>query len=476
MGFAACDNVDLGTGIPVVNPELPAAGPELVTVVKAADAPAVARLADYYDRGENVPVATATTAEGWPEGYGFAATAQVSADESFGSYITVPVVVTGETFAISPAELNEVVRENFTKNPVETTVWIRYNVSAAKGSEKILLGGPDTYFNPMSLTVVSFPPTLIDKVYYYAWSTTPDAWTVENTVALNHPGDNQYDNPEFSAVFTATAGTYWKIIPGSVLDESDFSAAIGVDPANTSKEKGALMTGIGQEAGEMTIGGIVEFRFDFEKMTFEYKQAIPYFWLAGTGVNGTSWNNGQFAMVMWTEDYESYAGYAHLDGAAQPEFKFSPTNAWNGDFGVSDDLNFTENAGVYTGTGSANGGNNIKVPAEGLYFIKLNYPTRDLTLTSIRTIGLIGDFNGWSESLPMTPSADLLTWKATVTLSAGNGWKFRMNDGWDINLGGTPESLTCFGNPANIVCAEDGTYDVTLNLATIPYTATLVKQ
>ena len=35
MGFAACDDVDLGTGIPVVNPELPAAGPDLVTVTPA---------------------------------------------------------------------------------------------------------------------------------------------------------------------------------------------------------------------------------------------------------------------------------------------------------------------------------------------------------------------------------------------------------------------------------------------------------
>ena len=45
MGFAACDDVDLGTGIPVVNPELPAAGPDLVTVTPAADIPSVVNLA-----------------------------------------------------------------------------------------------------------------------------------------------------------------------------------------------------------------------------------------------------------------------------------------------------------------------------------------------------------------------------------------------------------------------------------------------
>ena len=91
-------------------------------------------------------------------------------------------------------------------------------------------------------------------------------------------------------------------------------------------------------------------------------------------------------------------------------------------------------------------------------------------------IYLIGDFNGWAASEPMTPSDDNLTWKATVTMSAGNAWKFRMNNGWDINLGGNLQNLTGFGNPANLVCDADGTYEITLYLGTIPYTATMVKK
>ena len=38
------------------------------------------------------------------------------------------------------------------------------------------------------------------------------------------------------------------------------------------------------------------------------------------------------------------------------------------------------------------------------------------------------------------------------------------------------QSLTGFGNPANLVCEADGTYEITLNLATLPYTATMVKK
>lgn len=483
LGFAACDDVELGTGIPVVNPELPAAGPDLVTVAAPADMPAVAQLVTYIDKGENVPVAVASAAEGWPEGYGFGATAQVSADESFSSFFTLPVVVNGDNFAIDAAALNEGVRDNISKNPVETELWLRYNVSAVKGNENIVLGGPDTFYGPTKLTVVTTAPRFIDQKYYFMWSADGNDWNQANSSEFTHSDNNVYDDPVFSQILDLSAATvgkgiYWKIFGESYFTNTDYSSIIGVTDADKNNAKGALDPGATQVAGFMTLSGPVEFRIDMDNLTFEYKEAIPNFWLAGNGVNGTTWDDRQFAMVMWTENYTDYAGYANLYGADQPEFKFSPTNAWNGDFGVSGALEFTTNpdTGVLSATGKADGGGNVKVPAPGLYFISLNYSTRDLTVTAISTVGIIGDFNGWAASEPMTPSADNLTWKATVTMSAGNAWKFRMNNGWDINLGGNMQSLTGFGNPANLVCEADGTYEITLNLATLPYTATMVKK
>lgn len=479
LGFAACDDVELGTGIPVVNPELPAAGPDQVTVTAAA--PAVINLADYYVGGENVLVATAAIAESWPEAYGLGAVAQLSATDDFANPVDVPVIVAGDKFEFNSTELNTAVRQNFSKDPsVEQTLYVRYSVSAVKGNENILLGGPDTFYCPMSVVVTVVPPFEIEESYYYAWSDTPDGWSVNNTQLLTHQGEgNVYDNATFSSVVTTVKGSYWKIIPASVLDNSDFASAIGVVAADAEEAAGSLDRDVAtQAAGVMTVGGAAEMTIDLDKLTYSYKEAISNFWLAGNGVNGTSWNNGQFAMVMWTENYTNYAGYANLYGADQPEFKFSPTNAWNGDFGVGEALEFKTNpdTGVLSATGKANGGNNIKVPAPGLYFISLNYSTRDLSVTAISTVGLIGDFNGWAASEPMTPSDDNLTWKATVTMSAGNAWKFRMNNGWDINLGGNLQNLTGFGNPANLVCDADGTYEITLNLGTIPYTATMVKK
>ena len=74
----------------------------------------------------------------------------------------------------------------------------------------------------------------------------------------------------------------------------------------------------------------------------------------------------------------------------------------------------------------------------------------------------------------MTPSADYLTWTGEFALSAGDEWKFRANDGWDINLGGALDNLVSGGD--NFKCTETGTYVITLNLKARPYTATVVKK
>jgi hypothetical protein len=87
---------------------------------------------------------------------------------------------------------------------------------------------------------------------------------------------------------------------------------------------------------------------------------------------------------------------------------------------------------------------------------------------------VIGGFNSWGAQENLTPSADYLTWTGTVTIGAGDEWKFRANDNWDINLGGSLDNLTPGGD--NIKTTEAGTYKITLDLSSLPYKATVVKQ
>ncbi|MFS6554145.1 DUF5116 domain-containing protein, partial [Parabacteroides distasonis] len=65
------------------------------------------------------------------------------------------------------------------------------------------------------------------------------------------------------------------------------------------------------------------------------------------------------------------------------------------------------------------------------------------------------------------------TWKAELTVTDGQGWKFRANSDWAINLGGKADEL--WANGADIVLPA-GTYEITLNLSTYPATYTAVKK
>lgn len=176
--------------------------------------------------------------------------------------------------------------------------------------------------------------------------------------------------------------------------------------------------------------------------------------------NGWNQNDSQ---ILTTGNYVNFQGYAHLSG----EFKFTSQPNWDGiNYGAGDE------EGVLSTDGSAG---NLTVDKDGLYWCEVNLGKLTYSTTYISTIGIIGGFNGWSGSDPLTPSSDFLTWTIKdVKLSAGEEWKFRANDGWDINLGGNVDDLTQGGS--NLVIEETGTYDIVLNLASVPYTCTLTKK
>ena len=54
--------------------------------------------------------------------------------------------------------------------------------------------------------------------------------------------------------------------------------------------------------------------------------------------------------------------------------------------------------------------------------------------------------------------------KGEVALVGGKEYKFRANNKWDFSLGGSLDNLN-ENNAPNFKCAEDGTYEITLNLS-----------
>lgn len=95
---------------------------------------------------------------------------------------------------------------------------------------------------------------------------------------------------------------------------------------------------------------------------------------------------------------------------------------------------------------------------------RLTVDTEALTYkTEAYQIGLVGSAtpNGWdSPDQKMDYDAATGTWKITLTLKDGD-IKFRLNDGWAWNMGGTPNNLTHDG--ANIAVTA-GNYTITLTI------------
>ena len=142
-----------------------------------------------------------------------------------------------------------------------------------------------------------------------------------------------------------------------------------------------------------------------------------------------------------------YKGFGYLS----QEFKFKPNEAdWNGDW---------ENDGE--GKIADNGGANCPAPeTAGYYMIEVDLTAMTYTLTPISTIGIIGPAQdgGWDTDTDMAYNAETGAWEATVALK-GDKMKFRANDGWDINWGGSFDALTQGGAD---IAVEEGTYEIKL--------------
>ena len=129
--------------------------------------------------------------------------------------------------------------------------------------------------------------------------------------------------------------------------------------------------------------------------------------------------------------------------------------------------------GGKTGVLSANGAA-ISAPTSGTY--KLTVDTKALTYKlEPFVIGLIGDATptGWNTpDQKMDFNTATGTWSIKITLTTGK-IKFRLNDDWGWNLGGTPDNLTQGGADCPVTA---GTYTITLSIINFTTgTFTIVK-
>ncbi len=197
-----------------------------------------------------------------------------------------------------------------------------------------------------------------------------------------------------------------------------------------------------------------------------------YYLVGGSSAAGWEPTNGIKMMRHTKEDdgvvtewYDVF-GYFTVDGDG---LKILPTNTgWDGDMGAK-----KGEEGALTDTDE----DNITVPADGFYRLRINPKAGTYSLVKSNW-GVIGDATpgGWDNDTDMTlvsASKGKYEWTATINLESGKAFKFRENDGWDVNLGldGSGPQLKYDGG--NIQVGATKQYTVKLNLTPSGYTYTI---
>lgn len=467
LAFTACDDNDI-IDIPTNDPSALFKTENLVMTPAAALGSTV-DLAALNNAGAQVELASVSLTD-FPSDYELNIVMQISADESFSKIAEVPTMYADGLLTVNPDDLQGAYTSTISKGPKERTIYARYAVYAVKDESSVRIGNPEYYWGPVAITVLPYPSDLVIEEAYYLLGTI-NGWSVADAIKFNHSDLNQYDDPVFTIKVDITpeeaaAGWWWKIVPQSTYSTGNWvdgdNAAFGV-AENGSEELSGMLVGrtATQDcgAGCLKEAGSFLLTINIEEGKYEFSLAIDNLYTPG-GSNGWSHLNSQ---KLYTTDFNNYMGYAHLNG----EFKFTSKPDWTG-------INYGK--GAEDGMLSTDGGAvNMSVATDGLYWCNVSLGSLTYSLTQVTTIGVIGNATpaGWDASTALTPSANFLVWEADITFGDGE-WKFRANNGWDINLGGELSDLA--QNGANLATPGAGTYHVKLDLSTLPYTATLTKK
>ena len=359
----------------------------------------------------------------------------------------------GQTFDIdadgnmAKADLTNYIVEKYGKRPTERDIDATLDAWVSNGATAVKMATSATF------QVKAIPEApVIENGYYLVGdmfnAEGVDGWnTVSDKQAFKHSDKDVYDDPVFTITFETTKeNQYWKIIPKKNADAGTIWAA-GVVGSKIDGDDSmtGLLTSDDPKAGKIAKAGkykltinMMDYSYTIEEVN--YDQFI-YFVGATDG-----WKNAEQKLALVDDAKGVYTGYLYC---ADPngwgnQFKFQRVaGSWDNEI----------NSGAFsTFSGAAtNEGGNIGVNAgEGVYYFDVNLSEGTINATKVETMGIIGGFNGWGGDAVMTWNAEEYCFEATNVGVTADGWKFRVNGGWDINLGGSLNNLTAGGDNLSV--------------------------
>lgn len=344
---------------------------------------------------------------------------------------------------MAKADLVNYIVDKFGKRPTERDIDATLDAWVSNGATAVKMATSETF------QVKAIPEApVIEEGYYLVGDmfTTDDVdgWTKEVAKAFNHSDKDVYEDPVFTVSFETTkADQYWKIIPKKNIDANDLWALGVVGPKVDGDDSmtGALTNG-DAKAGKIAKAGkykltinMMDYSYTLEEVNYD-----PFIYFIGS-TDGWKSNGQKLALV---DDAKGvYTGYVYLadPNNAGFEFKFqrAPGN-WDTAIGAGTFVSF---AGAAIGVDNGNLGVNA---GEGVYYMDVNLSEGTITATKVETMGMIGGFNEWAGDAPMTWNPEEYCFEATNVGVTADGWKFRVNGGWAVNLGGSLNNLTAGGD------------------------------
>ena len=443
IGFASCeDKSDLG--IAQVNPQEPAID---VTGFALSGMPGSVNLDATVN--QTIPVATVATAPtNLSEGAEIQLAMQLSASEDYENATTLDVV----DGAVSSDDWEDFVLAQGSKSPAVVDNYIRFAAYILNNGQLSRIGGENTWFGATKVAVTPVDLRLdVESSYYLVMGS--------DKVEMNHSDAHVYDDPVFKYTIEVSGDQvpyYWQIAPASAVNGSD-ADFYGVSETGAADALSGNLV-LGGQKGEINAAGKYSLTVNMLDKTYSIERNaapdVEYLWTPG---NANGWAFGDNNMKIANQNNGCFAGYVYVD----TEFKLSADTNWSQNWGL--------NAGLLTP-----GGDNIGVDPNGLYYVTANFNDMTLGLVEITSVSLIGAFNGWGADAALTPNENYSIWSGDVDFTEAGEWKFRMNNNWDINLGGSEADLTQGGD--NLSVPEAGVYTVTLDLSKLPYSCTVVKK
>ena len=344
---------------------------------------------------------------------------------------------------MAKADLVNYITNKYGKRPTKRDIDATLDAWQSNGSTAVKMVTSETF------QVKAIPEApFIDNGYYLVGDmfTTDDVngWTKGVAKAFNHSKEDVYDDPIFTVSFETTkADQYWKIIPKKNIDADDLWAPGVVGPKVDGDDSmtGALTNGEAK-AGKIAKAGkykltinMMDYSYTIEEVNYD-----PFIYFIGS-TDGWKSNDQKLALV---DDAKGvYTGYVYLADPNNAGFEFKFQRAkdnWETAIGASTFVTFKESA-----IGVANGNLGVK-DGEGVYYMDVNLSEGTITATKVETMGIIGGFNNWAGDAPMTWNPEEYCFEATNVGVTADGWKFRVNGDWPINLGGSLNNLTAGGD------------------------------